>query len=28
VSNAEHCVAFTNHLEAATGVVLATQSEE
>ncbi|MGA7178019.1 MAG: DUF6129 family protein [Thiobacillaceae bacterium] len=28
VSNAEHCVAFTNHLEAATGLVLATQSEE
>jgi hypothetical protein len=28
VSGAEHCVAFTDHLEAATGLVLAVQSEE
>ncbi len=28
VSGAEHCVAFTEHLEAATGLVLATQSDE
>ena len=28
VSGAEHCVAFTDHLEAATGLVLATQTEE
>jgi len=28
VSNAEHCVAFTDNLEAATGLVLATQSED
>lgn len=27
-SNSEHCVAFTNHLEAATGLVLAANSEE
>ncbi|TCJ11566.1 hypothetical protein EZJ19_15555 [Parasulfuritortus cantonensis] len=28
VSGAEHCVAFTDHLEAATGLVLAARSEE
>lgn len=28
VSGAEHCVAFTDHLEAATGLVLAANSEE
>ncbi len=28
VSNAEHCVAFTSQLEAATGIVLATVSED
>ncbi len=28
VSGAEHCVAFTEHIEAATGLVLATVSEE
>ena len=28
VSGAEHCVAFTDHLEAATGLVLAEQSED
>lgn len=28
VSDAEHCVAFTDHLEAATGLVLATRSED
>lgn len=28
VSGAEHCVAFTDHLEAATGLVLAVQSED
>lgn len=28
VSGAEHCVAFTDHLEAATGLVLAIQSED
>ncbi len=28
VSNAEHCVAFTDNPEAATGVVLATLSED
>ena len=28
VSGAEHCVAFTDHLEAATGLVLADNSEE
>jgi hypothetical protein len=28
VSGAEHCVAFTDHLEAATGLVLAADSEE
>lgn len=27
VSGAEHCVAFTDHLEAATGLVLAATSE-
>lgn len=28
VSGAQHCVGFTNHLEAATGLVLASVSEE
>lgn len=28
VSGAEHCVAFTDHLEAATGLVLAEQTED
>jgi len=28
VSGADHCVAFTDHLEAATGLVLATVSED
>jgi hypothetical protein len=28
VSGAEHCVAFTDHLEAATGLVLAARSED
>lgn len=28
VSGAEHCVAFTDHLEAATGLVLAELSDE
>ncbi|NTV96891.1 MAG: hypothetical protein HGA75_16005 [Thiobacillus sp.] len=28
VSGAEHCVAFTDHLEAATGLVLAARYEE
>lgn len=28
VSNAQHCIAFTTEPEAATGLVLATQSEE
>lgn len=28
VSGAEHCVAFTDHLEAATGLVLAADSED
>ncbi len=28
VSGAEHCVAFTEHIEAATGLVLATLSED
>lgn len=28
VSGAQHCVGFTNHLEAATGLVLATVSED
>jgi len=28
VSGAEHCVAFTDHLEAATGVVLASKEED
>ncbi len=28
VSGAEHCVAFTDHLEAATGLVLAAVSED
>ena len=28
VSGAEHCVAFTDHLEAATGLVLAAQTED
>jgi hypothetical protein len=28
VSGAQHCVGFTNHLEAATGLVLATTSDE
>ena len=28
VSNADHCVAFTSQLEAATGIVLATVSED
>lgn len=28
VSGAEHCVAFTDHLEAATGVVLASRDED
>lgn len=28
VSNAEHCVAFTSQLEAASGIVLATFSED
>jgi hypothetical protein len=28
VSGAEHCVAFTEHLEAATGLVLAANSDE
>ena len=28
VSGAEHCVAFTDHLEAATGLVLASQTED
>jgi len=28
VSNAEHCVAFTSQLEAATGIVLATVDQE
>jgi hypothetical protein len=27
VSGADHCVAFTDHLEAATGLVLAVQTE-
>lgn len=28
VGGAEHCVAFTDHLEAATGLVLAARSED
>ncbi len=28
VNNADHCVAFTSQLEAATGIVLATVSED
>lgn len=28
VSGAQHCVGFTNHLEAATGLVLAATSED
>jgi hypothetical protein len=28
VSGADHCVAFTDHLEAATGLVLAANSQE
>jgi hypothetical protein len=28
VSGAEHCVAFTDHLDAATGLVLAARSED
>lgn len=28
VSGAQHCVGFTNHLEAATGLVLATVTED
>ncbi|MDD5366042.1 MAG: DUF6129 family protein [Gallionellaceae bacterium] len=28
VGGAEHCVAFTDHLEAATGLVLASESED
>jgi hypothetical protein len=28
VNGAQHCVGFTNHLEAATGLVLATVSED
>lgn len=28
VSGADHCIAFTEHLEAATGLVLAANSEE
>lgn len=28
VSGAEHCVAFTEHLEAATGLVLASRDDE